>query len=153
MPFDAIQSVLMVWDATQPKTDIEELKTFGHELRKKGKDITFLTFHPIKKLTPDMQPNDLYQLCCKGDFSIWETPKSTGLKHLLNRDFDLLLNGCLHENNWIKTIAAFSKAQFRIGPYLNSQDTNFYEILISPNGADPVENYLIETGRCLRKII
>lgn len=145
--------MLMIWDGSQAKTDIEELKTFGHELRKKGKDITFLTFHPVKKLGPDMQSNDLYQLACKGDFSIWETPKSAGLKHLLNREFDLLINGCLKENPWLRTMAVFSRAKFRIGPFLENEDTGFYEILIRPNGADLCENYLIETGRCLRKII
>ena len=61
--FNSIQTVLIVWDATQSKSDIEELKTFGHELRQSGKSITFLAYHPIKKLSADMQPNEIYQLC------------------------------------------------------------------------------------------
>lgn len=153
MPFSQINSVLLLWDARQSRTDIEEIKTFGHELRKSGKDITFLTYHPQKKLAADMQANELYRLCCKGDFSLFAAPKSKLLKDLLARPFDLLINGCLTDNEYLRTIAVYSKSKFRVGPYLENDDTNFYELLIKPNGADPCENYLIETGRYLRKII
>ncbi len=152
LPFDAIKSVLIIWDSSQAKQEIEELKTFGHELRKSGKDIVFLTYYPIKKLGPDMQPNEIYRLCCKGDFNFFTAPKSKELKLLLETPFDLLINGCLNNNDYLKTIAVFSKAKFRIGPYLENDDTNFYEFLVKPNGADPCENYLIEIGRSLRKI-
>jgi hypothetical protein len=64
-----------------------------------------------------------------------------------------MINGCLTENNYMKTMATFCHAQFRIGPYIEESDINFYEIMIKPNGADPCENYLIEVGKCLRKII
>lgn len=150
--FNSIESVLIVWDATQSKSDIEELKTFGHELRQSGKEITFLTYHPIKKLSPDMQPNELYQLCAKSDFSFFEAPKSASLKSILSKPFDLFINGCLADNKTMKTLAAYTQAQFRIGPYINSTDTNFYELMIIPNGADPCENYLIEIGKYLKKI-
>jgi len=153
LPYPEIKSVILLWDSTQSRTDIEEIKTFGHELRKSGKEITFLTFHPLKKLPADMQPNELYRLCCKSDFSLFAFPKSKELKELLDKPFDLLINGCLSENEFLKTIAVFSKAKFRIGPYLQTEDTNFYELLIRPNGADPCENYLIETGRYLKKFI
>lgn len=152
LPFDAIKSVLIIWDSTQARQEIEELKTFGHELRKSGKDTVFLTYYPIKKLTPDMQPNEMYRLCCKGDFNLFAAPKSKDLLQLLETPFDLLINGCLHNNDFLKTIAVFSKSKFRIGPYLESEDTNFYELLVKPNGADPCENYLIEIGKSLRKI-
>lgn len=153
MPFSEVKTVLLVWDSNQSRTDIEEIKTFGHELRKNGKEITFLTFHPIKKLSPDMQENELYKLCCKGDFNLFGAPGSVHIKSILNNSYDLLINGCLNENEYLRTISVFSKANFRIGPYLEESDTNFYEIMIKPNGADPCENYLIETGRYLRKII
>jgi hypothetical protein len=153
LPYEQVQSVLLIWDASQSRTDIEELKVFGHELRKSGKNITFLSFHPIKKLSPDMQPNELHKLCCKADFNFFGVPKSKTLKDLLNQPFDLLINGCLTENDFLKTIATYTKAKFRIGPFLDQNDTNFYEISIKPNGANPCENYLIETGRYLRKII
>lgn len=151
-PFADIKNVLLIWDANQSKTDIEELKTFGHEMRKSGKNITMLTFYPLKKLGADMQPNEIYKLCCKGDFSMFATPKSKNLKDILSVQYDLLINGCLNDNEYLKTIAVFSKAKFRIGPFLENEDTNFYELLIRPNGADPCENYLIEIGRSLRKI-
>ncbi len=152
LPFDAIKSVLMIWDAQQSKTDIEELKTFGHELRKSGKNITFLVFHPIKKFTADMQSNDLHRLCCKGDFNLFQAPKSKQLLDLIRQPTDLLINGCLSEHPYLGAISVFSKAQFRVGPFLQNEDTNFYELLVRPNGADPCENYLIEIGRYLRKI-
>ena len=152
LPFDAIKSVLMIWDSSQSKQEIEELKTFGHELRKSGRDIIFLTFYPFKKLAADMQPNELYRLCCKGDFNFISAPKSKDLRLLLETPFDLLINGCFNNNDFLKTIVVYSKAKFRIGPYLEIEDTNFYELLIKPNGADPCENYLIEIGRSLRKI-
>lgn len=150
--FNSIQTVLIVWDATQSKSDIEELKTFGHELRQSGKSITFLAYHPIKKLSADMQPNEIYQLCAKADFSFFEAPKSASLKALLNQPFDLFINGCLADNKTMKTLAAFTQAQFRIGPYTHPSDTNFYELMVIPNGADPCENYLIEIGKYLKKI-
>lgn len=153
MPYQNVQTVLMIWDATQSRTDIEELKVFGHELRKSGKNITFLSFYPIKKLTADMQPNEMHKLCCKADFNFFGLPKSKNLTDILNQPCDLLINGCLSENSFLKTIATYSKAKFRIGPFLEQDDTHFYEILIKPNGANPCENYLIETGRYLRKII
>lgn len=99
-----------------------------------------------------MQPNEIYRLCCKGDFNFFTAPKSKELKLLLETPFDLLINGCLNNNDYLKTIAVFSKAKFRIGPYLENDDTHFYEFLVKPNGADPCENYLIEIGRSLRKI-
>lgn len=150
--FDSIRNVLMVWDASQSKTDIEEIKTFGHELRMSGKNITFLTFHALKKLTPDMKENDLYRLCCKGDFNMFASPKTKSLQDLLNKPYDLMINGCLSENSYLASISVFSKAKFRVGPFLENDDTNFYELLIKPNGADLCENYLIEIGRYLRKI-
>jgi hypothetical protein len=150
--FDTINQVLMMWDASQPRTDIDELKTFGHELRKSGKNITFLVYHGLKKLPADMKSNELHRLCCKGDFNLFHTPKSKDLLELIKQPFDLLINGCLSENNYLATISVFSKAKFRVGPFLQNEDTNFYELLIKPNGADPCENYLIEIGRCLRKI-
>ncbi|MES2617960.1 MAG: hypothetical protein V4613_08775 [Bacteroidota bacterium] len=149
---DIIESVLIVWDATQPKTEIEELKTFGHEFRQKGKNITFLAYHPIKKLAADMQPNDLYRLCCKSDFSYWQTPKSNDLKKILEEPYDLFINGCLQEHKTMHTLAAFTKSRFRIGPYITPNDENFYELMVQPNGADPCENYLIEIGKYLKKI-
>jgi hypothetical protein len=152
VPFDQIKTVLMVWDSAQSRTDIEELKTFGHELRKKGKEITFLTFHAIKKFPNDMQANDLYKLICKGDFNLFASPKSKILKDLLNFPYDLLINGCLSDNEFLKSVVVYSKAGFRIGPYNSNDDIPFYEILIKPNGADPCENYLIETGKYLQKI-
>lgn len=142
----------MVWDATQPKSEIEELKTFGHEMRQSGKEITFLTYHPIKKLTPDMQPNELYQLCTKADFNFVGAPKSEQLKKLMSRPYDLFINGCLQENKTMMTLAAYTQAHFRIGPYHDSTDTDFYELMILPNGADLCENYLIEIGKYLKKI-
>ncbi|MDI1233536.1 MAG: hypothetical protein PSX81_04590 [bacterium] len=150
--FNSIESVLIVWDASQSKSDIEELKTFGHELRQSGKEITFLTYHPIKKLSPDMLPNEIYHLCSKADFSFFEVPKGASLKALLNKPFDLFINGCLADNKTMKTLAAYTQSQFRIGPYIDSEDTNFYELMIIPNGADPCENYLIEIGKYLKKI-
>jgi len=152
-PYLQIQSVLLIWDASQNRTDIEEIKIFGHELRKAGKDITFLAFHPIKKLTEDMMPNEIYKLCCKADFNFFLGPKSINLRSILSKKYDLMINGCLTENNYMKTMATFCHAQFRIGPYIEESDINFYEIMIKPNGADPCENYLIEVGKCLRKII
>lgn len=150
--FDNISDVLMVWDASQSKSDIEELKTFGHELRRAGKNLTFLTFHSLKKLSPDMKENDMHKLCCKGDFTMFAAPKSKHLQELLNKSYDLMINGCLAENSYLACISVFSKAKFRVGPFLENDDTNFYELLIKPNGADPCENYLIEIGRYLRKI-
>lgn len=150
--FDSIHKVLMIWDARQSKTDTDELKTFGHELRKSGKDITFLVFHNIKKLTADMQANELHRLCCRGDFSMFQVPKNKELLELIRQPYDLLINGCLSENSFLTSISVYSKARFRVGPFLQNDDTNFYELLIKPNGADPCENYLIETWRYLRKI-
>lgn len=150
--FNNIETVLIVWDATQSKSETEELKTFGHELRQSGKQITFLTYHPIKKLSADMQPNELYKLCSKADFSIFDAPKSSAIKELLNIPFDLFINGCLQENKIIKSLAAYTQAHFRIGPYVQTTDVNFYELMILPNGADPCENYLIEIGKYLKKI-
>ncbi len=150
--FNIIETVLIVWDATQPKSEIEELKTFGHELRQTGKEITFLAYHPIKKLSPDMQPNEIHRLCSKADFSFLDAPKSAELKELMAKPFDLFINGCLPENKTMKIFAAFTQSRFRIGPYLDSSDTNFYELMILPNGADPCENYLIEIGKYLKKI-
>jgi len=150
--FDNISDVLMVWDASQSKSEIEELKTFGHELRMAGKHITFLAFHGLKKLSPDMKENDLYRLCCKGDFTMFASPKSKQLQDLLGKPYDLMINGCLSENQYLASISVFTKAKFRVGPFLENDDTNFYELLIKPNGADPCENYLIEIGRYLRKI-
>ena len=152
LPFKSIEKVLMIWDSNQSRTDVEELKTFGHELRKSGKSITFLTFHSLKKFPVDMQENDLYRLCCKGDFNLIAAPKSKKLKGILMQPFDLLINGCLSEHPYLKTIALYSKAKFRVGPYLSNDDTYFYELLIKPNGADPCENYLIEAGKYLNKI-
>ncbi len=152
LPFSAIKSVLVLWDATQARAEIEEIKTFGHELRSSGKEVVFLTFHPIKKFGPEIQPNDMYRLCCRGDFNFFAAPKSPELKKLLETPFDLLINGCLTENEFIKTISVYSKSKFRVGPFLENDDTNFYELLIKPNGADPCENYLIEIGRSLKKI-
>jgi hypothetical protein len=150
--FDAIDKVLLMWDASQSKTDIEELKTFGHELRKSGKNITFLVYHPLKKFPADMKSNELHRLCCKGDFNMFQAPKNGELLNLIRQPFDLLINGCLSENSYLQTISVFSKAGFRVGPFLQNEDTSFYELLIKPNGADPCENYLIEIGRYLRKI-
>ena len=153
MPFEDIKSALILWFANQSREDIEELKTFGHELRKKGINITFLAFHPIKKLSPDMQPNELHQLCCKGDFNLFEKPKSNNLLNIINNPFDLLINGCLEDNKFIHTICAMSKAKFRIGVYNSTNNYNsFYELLIKPNGVDLCENYLIEIGKNLKKI-
>ncbi len=150
--FSIIDSVLIVWDATQPKQEIEELKTFGHELRQMGKAITFLAYHPIKKLTPIMQPNELYQLASKADFSFFEVPKGVELKKNLAKPFDIFINGCLKEHKLLITLAAFTQAKFRIGPYIDASDTHFYELMIKPNGADLLENYLIEIGKHLKKI-
>jgi hypothetical protein len=150
--FNIIESVLIIWDATQSKQEIEELKTFGHELRQTGKAITFLAYHPIKKLTPNMQPNELYQLATKADFSFFEVPKGAELKKLLAQPFDLFINGCLQDNKVLKILAAYTQAKFRIGPYLSAEDTNFYELMVLPNGADLLENYLIEIGKYLKKI-
>ena len=151
-PFQHIHSVLLCWDSNQPRSEIEELKTFGHEMRKAGKEITFLAFHAIKKLTPDMQPNALHQLVCRGDFNLFKAPKSKYLLDILNQPYDLLINGCLTENEYLNTISVFSKSKFRIGPYLSNDETAFYELLIKPNGADLCENYLIEIGKYLQKI-
>lgn len=150
--FDQIGSVLIVWDASQPKTEIEELKTFGHEFRQRGKSITFLAYHPIKKLTADMQSTELYRLCTKADFSFNNAPKSESLKALLSKPFDLFINGCLQENKTIQTLAAYTGSLFRIGPYLSQDDEHFYEMMVQPNGADLCENYLIEIGKYLKKI-
>lgn len=150
--FNIIETVLIVWDATQSKSEIDEIKSFGHEMRQNGKEITFLAYHPVKKLGRDMQPNEIYNLCSKADFSFFETPKSPDLKKLLNKPYDLFINGCLKDNKIMKTLAAFTHSHFRIGPYINSTDTNFYEMMIMPNGADPCENYLIEIGKYLKKI-
>ena len=153
IPFDRINRVLIVWEGNQDKAQVDEIKAFGHELRNKGKDITFLTYYPMKKLDKDMQANEIYKLCCKSDFSMFLVPKSKQIKDILSENFDLLINGCLDGNDYLKTIAAYSKAKFRIGPYNDQADTSLYEISIKPNGADLCENYLIETGRYLRKIV
>jgi hypothetical protein len=150
--YDAIGKVLLIWDANQSKTDIEELKAFGHALRKSGKDITFLVFHPLKKFPPDIKANELHRLCCKSDFNFFQLPKSKELLELIRQPFDLLVNGCLSDHPYLTAIAVFSKAKFRVGPFLQNEDTNFYELMVKPNGADPCENYLIEIGRYLRKI-
>ncbi len=83
---------------------------------------------------------------------MFQVPKSKELLELIRQPYDLLINGCLSENPFLRTLSVFSTARFRVGPYLQNEDTNFYELLIKPNGADPCENYLIETGRYLRKI-
>lgn len=153
MPFNEVKKILIIWDANQSKTDTDELKTFGHELTKANKEVTFLVFYPIKKLKPDMQSNEMYQLICKGDFSLFGSPQSKLLKDLLKVKYDLLINACLYSNNYIDTIAVYSSASFRIGPYISNENTALYEISIKPNGADLCENYLIEIGKCLNKII
>jgi len=99
-----------------------------------------------------MKSNELHRLCCKGDFNLFQAPKSKELLELIRQPFDLLINGCLIENSYLATLSVFSNAKFRVGPYLQNEDTNFYELLIKPNGANPCENYLIEIGRYLRKI-
>jgi hypothetical protein len=153
MPFDKVKKILIMWDANQSKTDTDELKTFGHELTKTNKEVTFLVFYPLSKLKPDMLSNDMYQLTCKGDFNLFGVPKTKALKEVLNIKYDLLINACLTPNQHLDTIAVYSSASFRIGPYINNENTNLYEISIKPNGADLCENYLIEIGKCLNKII
>lgn len=152
LPFNLVKSILILWHSEQSKTDIEELKTFGHELRKVGKEVVFLTYYPLKKLGLDMQENEIYKFCCKGDFNLFGAPKTAGLKTHLQRSFDLLINGCLDEQVFLNTIAVYSKASYRIGVLNNPESTEFYEISIKPNGADLCENYLIEIGKCLNKI-
>jgi hypothetical protein len=152
MPFNMIKSILIMWSSEQSKTDIEELKTFGHELRNAGKEVVFLTYYPIKKLGLDMQENEIYKFCCNGDFNLFGIPKSASLKATLQRPFNLLINGCLEEHVLMNTIAVFSKSSFRIGVLNSPECTEFYEISIKPNGADLCENYLIEIGKCLNKI-
>ncbi len=147
-----IDTALIIWDSSQSKQEIEELKTFGHELRQKGKTVTFLAYHNIKKLPLDMQSTEVYNLISKADFSFFEVPKSNVLKKILAQPFDILINGCLQENKTLKLLTAFSQARFRIGPFLSNEDTHFYELMIMPNGADPLENYLIEIGKYLKKI-
>jgi hypothetical protein len=153
LPFLHVKSILIVWNSEQSKTDIEELKTFGHELRKAGKNVVFLTYYPLKKLGPDMQENELYKFCCKGDFNIFGVPKTSSLKAILQHPFDLFINGYLEDHTFINTMAVYSKASFRIGALNHQDNTTFYEISIKPNGADLCENYLIEIGKCLNKII
>jgi hypothetical protein len=151
-PFKSIHSVLICWDANQSRSEVEELKTFGHELRKSGKEITFLTFHPIKKLGPDMLANELYKLCCKADFNLFKLPKSANIKAIMDQSFDLFINASLVPNEYLNAIAVYTKSKFRIGPFNNIEDTYFYELCIKPNGADLIENYLIEIGKSLNKI-
>ncbi len=152
LPLKQVNSVVIIWDNELSKSDIEELKTFGHEYRNAGKDITFVCFYNLKKLPKDFVSTDLYQLFCKNDFNLFGAPKSPALKALLNKPFDMLINGKIGGNKWIDTISCFSKASFRIGPYSDSNNILFYEIMIKPNGADLVENYLIEIGNYLNKI-
>lgn len=151
-PYPSIHSVLICWDGTQAQADIDEIKDLGHELRRAGKEITFLAYYPMKKLGPDMQSNALHQLICRSDFNFFKAPKSQSLKEICNTPYDLLINACLDGNEFLNTIAVFSKAKFRIGPFINNEDTYFYELLIKPNGADPCKNYLVEIGRSLQKI-
>jgi hypothetical protein len=153
MPFDKVKKILIMWDSNQSKTDTDELKTFGHELTKAHKEVTFLVFYPLSKLKPDMLSNDMYHLICKGDFNLFGAPKTKALKEVLNVKYDLLINACLTPNQHLDTIAVYSSASFRIGPYTSNDNTNLYEISIKPNGADLCENYLIEIGNCLNKII
>lgn len=151
-PIKSIHSVLIMWDSKQSKTDVEELKTFGHELRNSGKDVVFLCFYDLKKLSPEMQSTELYQLCSKADFNFWGQPSSENLKKITTKTFDLLINASLNSNNFLNTIAVYSKSLFRVGCYSDSEDIAFYEISIKPNGADLMENFLIEIGKCLNKI-
>lgn len=122
-------------------------------MRKSGKEISFLTYHPVKKFSDDMQGNELYQLICKADFNFRGLPKSASLKKILQTKYDLLINGCITENEVLQTVAVFSHAKFRIGPFIQEMDDSyFYELMVKPNGADPLENYLIEIGKSLIKI-
>lgn len=152
LPLKQINSVVIIWDNELSKSDIDELKTFGHELRNAGKDITFVCFYNLKKLPKDHVSTELYQLFCKNDFSLFGTPNSQGLKTLLNKPFDMLINCKIGGNKWLDALSCLSHASFRIGPYSETNNISFYEIMIKPNGADLMENYLIEIGNYLNKI-
>ncbi len=147
-----IQSVVILYESTQSVQEINEIRAFGNEFILRGKEVQFIIYYPNKKV-PELNntmPDTLS--ICKSDFNFLGYPSSNGIKKIISTEYDLLINACLTDSKPLHTIAAFSKSHFRIGVYPNAKFEAFYELLVAPNGADLIENYLIEIGKNLKKI-
>lgn len=111
---EAAENALILYDATEERTE-NKVHEFVHYLKKHKVATTSLGYYR-KKNKKDSRPSDNPPAFYfdKIDLSIIGIPKSSVLKRLMMRDFDLLFDFNKKENFPLQYLSTLSKAKFKL---------------------------------------
>ena len=115
--FEKAKNVGIVWHME----DKEAFKFVCENLNSGNKNLTSLCF---KEKNVDDIPNSFGEK----ETNWFGFPKTELVKEFIQTEFDLLINVSLNESFSLKTVAALSKARFKIG--FAGGDTNYYDLSI-----------------------
>ncbi|MEY3050847.1 MAG: hypothetical protein RLY31_632 [Bacteroidota bacterium] len=135
----------IIFDGTNP-ADCQVVLHFAEKLLKKGKKVRVLAYSRKKPEYSDFR----IQFFSDKDLDFFLRPNSYTVSEFVNQPFDLLLNLTNDVNNTLHSIAAHSKARFRVGP--NTTRTYSYDLMLECEQSTDIEQFLNQVLFYLRKL-
>lgn len=132
------------------KRKLEVITQLARDLKTDGKEVEVLSFCPTQQeiaLTADEAKE-----VRKKDLNLYGKWKTEEINGFIDTAFDYLLHLDLERNKYIDYIFAQSKANCRIGAYLDD-DQHHYELIVAPEGEKRnLKEYISELKKYLKII-
>jgi len=151
MDFDQTKSIGILFDATENNSRKEVMK-YAELLSKNGKQVKLLGFIN-EKLKEASFP---FKYFTKQNLSWSMIPKGTEIDQFIKKDFDVLINLYLPNrklglvNLPIEYISTFSKAQLRVGPFSENNDS--YDLIIDTPKETDLQHLIKQVDFFLNRI-
>ncbi|MGB0839641.1 MAG: DUF6913 domain-containing protein [Chitinophagales bacterium] len=125
------------------ETHVEAVQKYVRTLEKQKKQVTLLAYVEKQLATETFE----FPVFSKKDLTWYWQPKPEAVSEFVQQPFDILINAFLAPSAFFEYIAIFSKAKFRVGPYLENR-VHCFDLMINgtednlPSFFKKVDHYL-----------
>jgi|LakMenEpi03Aug12_release.lakeMendotaPanAssembly.Ray.scaffolds.fasta_scaffold169492_2 hypothetical protein len=143
---DSAKTLGIIYDAsTSESTSL--VTTFANTLKNKDKKVVMLGYINDKK----SESSELMKLFNKTSLNWYKIPSNKEVDDFLAKDIDVLVAVHTKESLPLQYIAAYSKAKFRIGPFIEKSKSS-YDWMIHCTSDTNLDSYLKQVSFYLESI-
>ncbi len=123
------RSILMFF-TSEGNQKIAMIKGLQNKMEKEGKSVKCLYLVLRDDDKPDVHMDDGMERLVPDDFSLFGEVEKTGIKKMINEEFDYLIHADMESNIYTDLIMSKCKAKCRIGRYFEGHE-NQYDMMVS----------------------
>lgn len=121
-----MKSLLILFDSDRDEQN-DDIKAIISQLKSEGKSVTACGYLPQKKsVTPE---TDAMKILNSRDIGIWGKPKRTAVQHILDKEYDVVMDLSAQSEYALKYLVVMSKAKMHCGRDMDD-DLQIYDFMI-----------------------